>query len=154
MAFFRKNIRRNFRTKEGSLLAEVAVGSLFLSVFAALSCYAALLLLGISVNDRACRDAARAAAQGQSAAASTKLATAILKAHSSRASFLGSPILSNLIYNNYSDNQTSPIVQVTTTLTATVPFKPISFFSDAAFMAHDQQLVFSQTYTFPIVKTP
>ncbi len=142
------------RRKQGSLLAEVAIGSLFLAVFSALSCYAALLLLGISVNDRACRDAARAAAQGQDVATSTKLATAILKAHASKANFLGSPILANLVYNTYSDTQTSPIVQVTTTLSATVPFKPLSFFSDAAFMAHDQQLVFSQTYTFPIVKTP
>jgi hypothetical protein len=114
-----------------------------------------VMIFGAFLNDRACRDAARAAAQGKTITQATQLAQAVLVAHKQTNSFLTSPSLQTpIVYQDFGGNppnpQTSPYVQVTTLTTANLPFLPINFLSNA--FTQDKQMTFKQTYTFPIVR--
>ncbi|MBS1994243.1 MAG: hypothetical protein JSS83_27215 [Cyanobacteria bacterium SZAS LIN-3] len=134
-------------------LAEVAITSflfVLLGVFAADIC---LLIFGCSVNDKACRDVVRAAAQQGDAAKALQFAIASVKNHKTDGTFI-SPITlvgGAVNYNDFGGNPPAgqtPYVQVTTKVTVTLP-APLFFFG-AGFT---NKLDFSQTYTSPIVKT-
>jgi len=107
------------------------------------------------MNDTACRDAARAAAQGNSQTQATSLAQAILVSHKQVNSYLGSPVLQTpIIYQDYNgsppDTQTSPYIQLTTRTQVTLPIRFFSFLSQM--FTSDQNLTFTATYMFPIVR--
>lgn len=141
------------RNRTGSLLVELSCCSFMMLVFVILAVHLSAIIFGAYMNDVACRDAARAAAQGEDLGQATKLAQTVLKGHET-VSFVGKPILQSPIvyqtFNGAPDPQSSPYVQLTTSTEVTLPFQPLTFFGTAQFQ--DGKLKFSNTYTFPIVR--
>jgi hypothetical protein len=141
------------RNNKAFSLAEVAATSflfVMLGVFAADIC---LLIFGCSVNDKACRDVVRAAAQQATAAKALQFAVASVKNHKTDGFFISTISLVGgaVNYNDFGGNPPAgqtPYVQVTTQVTVTLP-APIYFFG-AGFT---NQMSFSQTYTSPIIGT-
>lgn len=147
--------RQKARSKRASILIELSCSCFMMLVFTILTADIGVLIYGAEFNDRACRDAARAAAQGQDAAQSTQLIRAILKAHQGDGNYVKVPTLQNLIYNDYGGDppkQEAPYVTVTTSTTARAPFAPLVFFEGPVFLQNGS-FTFTQTYTFPIVRT-
>lgn len=147
--------QRYSRRKKGSALVEFSAFAFLFFVFSILAVHIAVVLYGAYFNDRACRDAARAAAQGMDGTQATKLATSVLKAHATPGTFLQTPILKTpVVYQDFGGTpptQTSPYVQVTTTTVAVLPFRPLSFLAGGTIL-QDGMIPFTQTYTFPIVR--
>jgi hypothetical protein len=146
---------RNRRRENGTLILELTICAFLFTFFAVMAAHVGVMIFGAFLNDRACRDAARAAAQGKTIAQATQMAQAVLIAHKQTNSFLTSPALQTpIVYQDFGGNppnpQTSPYVQVTTTTTANLPFGAINF--EGAVFNQDKQLTFRQTYTFPIVR--
>jgi Flp pilus assembly protein TadG len=146
---------RSWRSQRGTLIIELTASAFLFTFFAIMAVHVGVMIFGAFLNDRACRDAARAAAQGKTIAQATQLAQAVLIAHKQTNSFLTSPSLQTpIVYQDFGGNppnpQTSPYVQVTTSTTANLPFAPINFLSGV--FTQDKQLTFRQTYTFPIVR--
>lgn len=141
------------RGKTGSLLVELSCCSFMMLVFVILAVHLSAIIFGAYMNDVACRDAARAAAQGEDLTQATRLAQTVLKGHET-VSFVGKPVLKSPIvyqtFNGAPDPQSSPYVQLTTSTEVTLPFQPLTFFGTAQFQ--DGKLKFSNTYTFPIVR--
>jgi len=141
------------RKSSGFSLAEVAITSflfVLLGVFAADIC---LLIFGCSVNDKACRDVVRAAAQQASASKALQFAQASVNNHKTDGYFISPITLANgtVNYNDFGGNPPTgqtPFVQATTQVTVTLP-APLYFFG-AGFT---NQMMFKQTYTSPIIKT-
>jgi hypothetical protein len=110
-----------------------------------------LIIFAVSVNDKACRDVVRAAAQQATAAKAMLFAQASVKNHATDGIFVSPIVLTVLNYNDYGGNPpagATPFVQATTTVKVTTP-APLYFFG-ATFTNKFQ---FSQTYTSPIIKT-
>lgn len=145
--------RHNRRAQRGSLLVELSCCSFMMLVFVILAVHLTAIIFGAYKNDIACRDAARAAAQGEDLTQATKLAQVVLRGHET-VSFVGKPVLkSPIIYQTYNGSpgpQSSPYVELTTSTEVTLPFQPLTFFGNAQFK--DGKLKFSNTYTFPIVR--
>jgi Flp pilus assembly protein TadG len=144
-----------WRSQRGTLVLELTASAFLFTFFAIMAVHVGVMIFGAFLNDRACRDAARAAAQGKTIGQATQLAQAVLVAHKQTNSFLTSPSLQTpIVYQDFGGNppnpQTSPYVQVTTSTTANLPFLPINFLSGV--FTQDKQLTFKQTYTFPIVR--
>lgn len=113
------------------------------------------VIMGSQVNDRACRDAARAAAEADNYATALKLAQAAVAPHKGDGYFVSSPTVdaSAFTYEDFGGDpppNTSPFVSVTTNCDIRIP-API-FFLGANFGATGT-MNFSKTYVFPIVKT-
>jgi hypothetical protein len=128
---------------------------MLLAVVAVLCANVGIMSLASSMNDSACRDAARAAAQASNRTTAISMAQAALKAHSTDGYFVSQPTIdtSDFVYEDYSGSppdNTSPYVQVTTSSTVRVP-APILFFG--AKFGKDGTMTFNRTYTFPIVRT-
>jgi hypothetical protein len=141
------------RNHKAFSLAEVAATSflfVMLGVFTANIC---LLIFGCSINDKACRDVVRAAAQQSTAAKALQFAVASVKNHKTDGFFISTISLvgGTINYNDFAGNPPAgqtPYVQVTTQVTVTLPC-PIFFFG-AGF---GNQFNFTQTYTSPIIGT-
>ena len=142
-----------YRRNNAFSLAEVAATSflfVLLGVFAADIC---LLIFGCSVNDKACRDVVRAAAQQPTAAQALQFAVASVKNHKTDGFFISTITLvgGTVNYNDFGGNPPvgqCPYVQATTQVTVTL-MSPLYFFG-AGFT---NQLNFTQTYTSPIIGT-
>jgi hypothetical protein len=142
------------RDEKGSLVFELSAFAFLFLVFALLSVHTSVMLYGAFFNDRACRDAARAAADATTADQATTYAKAILKSHGAAGSYLSQPVLQPIVWTDYAGSppaQTSPSVTVTTSTTATLPFRPLSFLGKGTVLA-DGTVVFTQSYTFPLIK--
>jgi Flp pilus assembly protein TadG len=144
------------RSERGDLVIELAVGSFLFLVFSLMSFDLGLLVFCAELNDRACRDAARAAAQGSDLTTATRLAKAALLAHSPIISYMSQPTIQGAVnYVDFGGNppntQTAPYVQVTTSTLSQVPTGPVQFLG-AKFLPCGKA-TFVQTYTFPIIKT-
>ena len=151
----KEKYRSVFRSKRASVLLELSCSCFLMLVFTILTADIGVLIYGAEFNDRACRDAARAAAQGQDAVQSTQLIKAILKAHQGDGNYIIAPTLQRLVYNDYGGSpppQVAPFVTVTTSTVARAPFAPLAFFQGPVFLQNGS-FSFSQTYTFPIVRT-
>jgi hypothetical protein len=114
-----------------------------------------LLTLAAAVNDHACRDAARAAAQTKDYTNGLSAARAIVSSYPSNSFILTKPavVTSGFIYEDYGGNppdNESPYVSVTTETTVKVP-APIFFFG--AQFNKNGYLKLNRTYLFPIVKS-
>lgn len=114
-----------------------------------------LLTLAAAVNDHACRDAARAAAQTKDYNAALSAAQAIVSSYPSNSFIVSKPavITNNFIYEDYGGNppdNESPYVSVTTEIKLKIP-APILFFG--AKFSKDGYLKLSRSYFFPIVKS-
>ena len=148
---YRRARARRLRGEKGALIGELTAAIFLLVFFVVLSVHIGIIVYGAFLNDRACRDAVRAAAQAKTQAIATQKATAVLVSHKQSNGYLSSPVLvTPIVYQgNAPDAQTSPYVQVTTTTTVTLPFPAMNFLSQV-FNA-DSSYKFTQTYTFPIV---
>jgi len=139
----------------GSLILELTGCAFMFTFFAVMAVQVGTLIFGAFLNDTACRDAARAAAQGKNLAQATLMAQAVLVSHKQTNSFLNSPSLQMpIVYQDFGGNppnpQTSPYVQVTTATKATLPFALLNFLTTT--FTQDKTCTFRQTYTFPIVR--
>lgn len=144
------------RGRTGHLSIELASTLCFFSIFAFLCADLGYVLYGAYFNDRACRDAARAAAQTSTLTDAQKKVDSVLQSHQGNPMFLTGPALSApIVYQDYGGSpppQTSPFVTVQTTDTIKLPFAPIVFFDGATFGASGN-VSFTQAYTFPIIRT-
>lgn len=150
-----QNHKSKPRNKRASILLELSCSCFMMLVFTILTADIGVLIYGAEFNDRACRDAARAAAQGQDSAQATQLVKAILKAHQGDGNYIKVPTLEKLSYEDYAGNpppQVAPFVTVTVSTIARAPFAPLVFFQGPVFLQNGS-FAFSQTYTFPIVRT-
>lgn len=133
-------------------LAEVAASSFLVILLAIFTADICLLIFGCSVNDKACRDVVRAAAQQPNAVKALQFATASANNHKTDGFFVSSVTLPNgLVYQDFGGNPPAgetPYVSATTAVTVHL-LAPIYFFG-ASFTDH---ITFTQTYTSPIIKT-
>jgi hypothetical protein len=137
----------------GFSLAEIAISSFLVILFTALAIDLALIIFACSVNDKACLDAVRAAAQQPTAAQSTQFALAEVKNHRTDGVFISQVKLvgSTVNYQDFAGNPPAgqtPYVQATTNVSVLLPL-PLYFFG--ASLTNNFQ--FTQTYTSPIIKT-
>lgn len=141
---------RRERSAKGTLAIELAATSVFLLGFTLISVDIGMLLFGASINDRACRDACRAAAQARNATQATLQANAVLARHRT-SGFVTAPTLQSLTFNDFGGNppaNQSPFVTVVTTCTSTLPFAPPQLLGNLV----NNSLTYRQSYTFPIVR--
>lgn len=143
-------------SNRGSSIIELGTISSMLVVIAVFCANIGILALGSSINDRACRDAARSAAQASNYATALQMAEAALVAHQADGYFITSPQItaSGFVYQDYGGNppsNTSPYVQVTTTNQVRVP-APLFYMGGAVF-GPNGTITCTRTYNFPIVKT-
>lgn len=143
--------RRKLREGTGSALAvELAASTAFFAVFAVLGATLALIMYGGYINDRACRDAARAAAQGQTITEASKLADTILVSHKPSVSYIDGPRLKgSLVYEDYAGSPPAMVSPYVKLSTETKVVLPIDIFK---FVLPGNTLIWRQTYTFPIVR--
>ncbi len=149
------SVRKNRRSCRAHNLIELGAIAVLLVVVAVFCADISVLLIGLSLNERACRDAARAAAQGDSYTASLKLAQAAAAAHAGDGYFVTSPTVdvASFIYQDYAGNPPpmgSPYVQVATANIVRVP-APVLFFNVR--VGTGGLMTFRTSYVFPIVKT-
>lgn len=140
------------RSARGSISLEFGAGAVFLTIFTVVSIYVGLFIFGATLNDRACRDACRAAAQGKSLAEADKLARAALVTHNTTNGIIVGPRLESVDYQDFGGTppaDESPFVTVTTSADANLPFASPEFFGAKL---DTGAVIFRQTYTFPIVK--
>lgn len=149
-----RKVASKHRANAGHVLIEFVCFAFWLLLFMYICTDICVLLLGASANDRACRDAARAAAHGSNATEARTLAETSLKAHAGGGFFTSSPALfGNITYNDYAGNPPpaqTPFVTVETRSTAKLPFAPIVWFNNG--FTQSGSYTFSRTYTFPIVR--
>lgn len=139
------------RSMKGTGLAEVSVASLILIVMALFALDIGTAMVCYGLNDRACRDAARAAAQGQSPAEAQNLAQQILRSYASNTSLTESPVLLKVNYKDFDGSPpdgVSPFVSVTTRMQV----RTIAPFSAFGKNTIADKFPVTKTYTFPIVK--
>ncbi|HEY9869270.1 MAG TPA: hypothetical protein V6D08_08900 [Candidatus Obscuribacterales bacterium] len=142
------------RSKSGHTVIELGAIASCLTVLVLLCVNLAIVLTGASVNDRACRDAARAAAQASNSSDALRLARRAAASYKVDGYFLTQPEVSatEFVYEDFAGNpppNTSPYVSVTTKSAVRMP-TPV-FFYGAQFKGGTMDL--ERTYTFPIVKT-
>jgi Flp pilus assembly protein TadG len=141
--------------QKGHSIIELSTMALLFAVLAMFCADVGILLMGSSTNERACRDACRAAAQADNYAAALKMAQAATQAYKSSSGFISSPAVdsTSFVYQDYAGSpppDTSPFVSVTTNTNIKVP---IPVFIWAVGYGKGDSVTFRKTYNFPIVKT-
>jgi hypothetical protein len=139
------------RNKRAFTLAEVAATSFLVVLLAIFCAEIALLIFACSVNDKACRDVVRAAAQQATSSKALVFAQAAVKSVQTDGVFISPVQLVSVNYVDFGGNPPAgmcPYVQAITKVNVTLP-TPIYFFG-ASFT---NQFTFSQIYTSPIIKT-
>lgn len=147
------------RRTSGMAAVELACGSVFLLVLTLLAIDITILMLGYELNDRACRDACRAAAQQSTPTAAQNAANTILRTHKADGNYVSDPKLvlgaGNFTYQDFGGNPTAgnPTVTVTTECKVKTPV-PLTFVGsvfgqDAS--GNNVAWTFRKRYTFPIV---
>ncbi len=144
------------RNSGGHNVIELGCIMIALAVVTVLSVDIGVVMLAASTNERACRDAARAAAQASDATNALRLAQAACKTHAVNNIFLTNPSVdgNNFVYQDYSGSpppDTSPYVSVVTWIDVHVP-APVAF-AGAKFNPNNGTMTLRKEYTFPIVKT-
>lgn len=120
-------------------------------ILAVIAINISILVFACAVNDKACRDAVRAAAQQPNAAKAQNFALASIKNHKTDGFFISQIQLTNFNYNDFNGAPPPgqcPLVQVTTSVDVTLP-APLIFFGTSL----TNKMKFSQIYTSPIIKT-
>jgi Flp pilus assembly protein TadG len=143
------------RQAKGNTILELATISGLLVVVALLCADIGIVSMGAAMNDQACRDACRAAAQASNMTEATNMARASLKAHTADGYFVTTPSITpgGLVYQDFGGNappDTSPYVEVSTRNTVRIP-APVLFFG--AKFGQGGTMNFTKKYTFPIVRT-
>jgi Flp pilus assembly protein TadG len=141
------------RRSWGTISLEMAIASIFLVIFGLLGADIGYSLYGADFNDRACRDAARAAAQCNNSNSATNKVNAILQAHQCNGAFISGPVLDNFVYEDYSVDvqpaNSSPFVTVTTHTRINMPF--CIGFQGVSYVSKGSGYTFTQSYTFPLL---
>ena len=140
------------RRRSGTASIELACVAVTLAVVAILSVDIGIMLLAFNTNDRACRDAARAAGNGGDYTSALKLAQASVCMHRSSSSFIGQPAVDSTSFGYYDSNlpaNCSPYVSCTTTISVRLP---ASIYYAGAKLDSSGGMTFSRTYTYPIIK--
>lgn len=151
--------RQGLNRSNGLSLAETAASCFVVIFVMILSIDVWMLITAVQINDSACRDAARAAAQSSDSTTATNLAYTAVASHAqSSSAFINPPSIDNFQYQDYSSNTpplipqgSTPFVTVTTTCQVH-PIIPLSVFG-ALIIDNKGIITFSQTYTFPLVKS-
>ncbi|MBS2000784.1 MAG: hypothetical protein U0103_11290 [Candidatus Obscuribacterales bacterium] len=139
------------RNSSGFSFIEVAISSFLVMILAVIAINISILVFACAVNDKACRDAVRAAAQQPNAAKAQNFALASIKNHKTDGFFISQIQLTNFNYNDFNGAPPPgqcPLVQVTTSVDVTLP-APLIFFGTSL----TNKMKFSQIYTSPIIKT-
>lgn len=142
---------KNLRKNSGSGLIDLGFAAIMMIAMAVFALDITMAILAYGVNDRACRDAARAAAQGSNLAEAQRLAQSALISHQTNASALTSPTIESLSYTDFAGQPpsgVSPIVRVVTRSQVRVP-APIAIFGSAVM---PDSFTVRKAYVFPIVK--
>lgn len=145
--------RRHRRSSKGFSFAEVAATAFLAVVLLMIGVDVTLLIFAATVNDSACRNACRAAAQGSDFTKATALANAALRSHRTDGFFISQPTITHFEYQTFGGSppaDETPFVQVRTEVTVRLPV-PIFFFG--ATFNDNNDLVFQQLYSYPIIKT-
>lgn len=147
--------RFKFHKSKAQAIIELCLLAVLFVVIATFSLDVGFIVLGAQVNDAACRDAARAAAQGDSYANALALASAAVATHHTDGYFVSQPAIdtADFQYEDFSGlppANTSPFVRVSTTANVRVP-APIYFLGQTFGAGGTMQ--FRRTYFFPIVRT-
>lgn len=140
-----------YRNSSGFSFIEVAISSFLVMILAVIAINISILVFACAVNDKACRDAVRAAAQQPNAAKAQNFAIASIKNHKTDGFFISQIQLTNFNYNDFNGAPPPgqcPLVQVTTSVDVTLP-APLIFFGTSL----TNKMKFSQIYTSPIIKT-
>ncbi|RTL44581.1 MAG: hypothetical protein EKK48_04845 [Candidatus Melainabacteria bacterium] len=140
-----------YRNSSGFSFIEVAISSFLVMILAVIAINISILVFACAVNDKACRDAVRAAAQQPNAAKAQNFALASIKNHKTDGFFISQIQLTNFNYNDFNGAPPPgqcPLVQVTTSVDVTLP-APLIFFGTSL----TNKMKFSQIYTSPIIKT-
>jgi len=146
-----------FRAQRGLGLIEIAISCFLMIIMAAFGLDLTLIMLAMSLNDSACRDAARAAAQQSTYSKAVQAAQAQLQVHATGGYWITQPLLAStaapyFVYNDFAGNpptNTSPYVTVTTTVKIRCP-APLFFFGVS--FNQNGMIPYSRRYTFPIIK--
>src|SRR5271169_3260799 len=110
------------RMRRGVSSLEITISAFLMVVLSAIGIDVSLIMLGMSLNDSACRDAARAAAQQTSSARAIQAAQSQLQIHATDGYWISQPMLKStsspdFVYNDFAGNppaNTSAYVTVTT----------------------------------------
>ncbi len=145
------------RGARGLACIEIGISAFLMIVLAAFGLDLTLIMIGMDLNDSACRNAARAAAQQSTAAKALQAAQAEMPVHDTGGNWITRPVLKStanpdFVYNDFSGHppvNVSPYVTVTTLVSIKCP-APIFFFG-APFL-QGGVVNFARRYTFPIIK--
>lgn len=142
------------RTKKGGAILELSIIAVLLVVIALFCVDVLILALGSGLNERACRDAARMAAQATNYADSLILAQTAVKCYRGDGYFVTNPSVdtSDFVYNDFGGSpppDTSPFVRVSTSSQVRIP-APIFVYG---LNFGNGSMSFKKTYTFPIITT-
>jgi Flp pilus assembly protein TadG len=143
--------RMTKRSERGAGLAELAVAGMILIGMALFALDIGVAMMTFNLNDRACRDAARAAAQGSDSNEATNLAKQIIKSYPHVGLLATNTQVLGVKYVDFNGNppaNESPYVAVTTR-TDCHTIAPVSIFGAEMIKA---RFPVTKTYVFPIVK--
>lgn len=162
-----KHASNQRRSEEGSSFIEVGIASVAMAVIVFLAMDAYVWMQAFMLNDIACRDACRAAAQASSTtntpvaykAAAKSAAIAELALHSVSRPYIGFPTFVDGGYvwqdygasngNNMPAQPQTPFVRVQTSMNVNLPI-PLNAFGGL----QAKPLVFQRSYSMPIVNLP
>lgn len=143
---------KNERNSGGTALIELACVAVMLAVVTVLSVDIGIMLLAFNVNDRACRDAARAAGGGTDYASALRLAQSSVCMHKTSGSFIGQPTVDTAQFGYYDSGlptNCSPYVSCTTNISVRLP---ATIYYAGAKLDASGAMTFSRKYTYPIIK--
>lgn len=148
------------RGRRGIGCIEVAISTFMMIAISSLALDSTLIIIASSLNDAACRDAARAAAQCNNSASALQAAQTQLAMHATDGYFVSQPQLTSttspdFVYQDFSGNppqNTSPYVTVTTAVNVRVPCPIVFFGVGFNSQSSNNTMLFKRQYTFPIIK--
>ena len=139
------------RSNRGSTAIELGAAALIMIGIVAFGLNVCMAMIGYTLNDRACRDAARSAAQGENLPEALQRANRILTTYRKSSPFFRLADRATVSYTDFGGTPpagVSPFVTVTTTASSDMPC-PINLFGNNVFGSSMQ---FRKSYTFPIVR--
>jgi len=147
----RRFLKVNRNNSRGSVAIEIAAGALVSIGLMALALNVCFGMLAYGVNDRACREAARAAAQQSTLASASSIAKFVVNGFNQNNSYMNKIQVTRVVFTDFNGlppEDQSPFVSVTTSSSVSTP-APIAFFGQKVF---GESIPVQKTYTFPIVR--
>jgi hypothetical protein len=148
----------NRRANSGHGMIELACVSLLLVIASLIAADIGIIMLADSTNERAARDAARAAASASDPPSGLLMAQAAAATHGVASPFISKPTVlpASYVYQDFAGTpppDTSPYVEVTTEISVKLP-APLFFVQAKLDMSSSTgRMVLRKRYHFPIIKT-